>query len=468
MSLTAVLRFFFLSASDASWWTFFVVWVTRIITISFLLRSYIIPWALAQLSRHVRIRSMSLRSIRGLYICRGNRTMRIDRLSYTVDDGWGLVVEGLKVEVRTRDKFSFPRPTHRRSLTLERISQLERAFWNGLSSVYSVFNPILRPIIRRQVVSLLRIGIRVLPRFTRHVTLEIQPFSITFPDASGATITSDLVRLHAGVQFFLRQTPPPYGPRRTETPVTRSYPSYSVGAWKNRFRASVKRSVDTVLDETEGKATLSLHVNNVSCFTPTTNGRGETRFWEHSLTSIKTISDTIFSIPQAIEAAVSLSFDPKDRRVDTHSLSASLGVTKSEVEMNALLSLLSQIKKQASQDDVGPSSAFAYPLEPQSSPISSPLMSPTTLAPPWSSGYTQPSSPRSPFMDALSVRLSALTADCHLSLQIQRASRLSRRPAYPPCKKLAETRCNVSSIFHVNNFQLTHLGIDIFSTMCQG
>ncbi|KAF9055459.1 hypothetical protein BDZ89DRAFT_1056032 [Hymenopellis radicata] len=412
MSLTAIFRFLFISAPDASWWTFFVVWVARIITVSFLLRSYIIPWALAQLSRHVRIRSMSLRSIRGLYICRGNRTVRIDRLSYTVDDGWGLVVEGLKVEVRTRDKFSFPRPTHRRSLTLERISQLERAFWNGLSSIYSVFNP-LRPIIRREVVSVLRFAMRVLPRFTRHVTLEIQPFSITFPDASGATITSDLIRLHAGVQFFLRQTPPPYGPRRTEPRVSRSYPSYSIGAWKNRFRASVKRSVDTVLDETEGRATLSLRVNNVSCFTPTTNGR-----------------DTVFSIPQSIEAAVSLNFDPKDRRVDTHSLSASLGVTKCEIEMNALLALFSEIKRQASQDDDGPSSAFAFPRESQSSPIPSPLMSPTAPAPPWSSGYTQPSSPRSPFMKALS-----------------RASRLSRRPAYPPCKKLAETRCNAMISF---------------------
>lgn len=404
-SLFASLPALFISAPDASWWTWVVLWLIRLATLSFLLRTYIIPWALAHMNRRVRVRSISLRSIRGLYIRRGNYTVRIERLGYNMDslvDGWRIIVEGLLVEVRKSEKPPVALPRHRRSLTLHRISQLERGFWNALTFVHSMIGPMLRPIIRHWFISALHVIVRRIPQ---KVTLDIRPLSVVFPDASNATITSDLLRLDFNVNFFLRERRRTYGPRPTHPRVNGSHPSYSVGAWNNRFRASVSRSFNTVLEETEGKASITLHLRNIYGFAPTKFGRGT---FPTSLSSsiLLLTSETLFIIPGATESELSLRFVPRSRRIDTHSLSATLTTSKCEVELSPLLGLFQQLKRQTSAD----SEPFPLPFGSKPfSPMSSSMMSPISPRSPWSAAYSSSEdTPKSPVMKALSVSLQGM------------------------------------------------------------
>ena len=75
----------------------------RIISFSLLLRTYLGPWLLALMSDHIRVRSISLWSIRGLYIRKGNRTWRVERISYVWSSVQGrrlaLKIDGLNVHI---------------------------------------------------------------------------------------------------------------------------------------------------------------------------------------------------------------------------------------------------------------------------------------------------------------------------------------------------------------------------------
>src|SRR6202040_1574170 len=108
-----------------------IIWALRIVTLLFVLRNYIAPYVLALIAggiRSVRVRSISLRSIRGIYIRRGIQTWRIDRIgiSYGSTTGEGssrftVKIEGLRVEIgETGRAPSEPRISsqkHKRKLT---------------------------------------------------------------------------------------------------------------------------------------------------------------------------------------------------------------------------------------------------------------------------------------------------------------------------------------------------------------
>src|ERR1700732_481146 len=73
---------FVVSLHDCLWATT-IIWIVRIITLLIVLRNYVAPYVLARIAggiRSVRVRSISLRSIRGIYIRRGIQTWRVDRI----------------------------------------------------------------------------------------------------------------------------------------------------------------------------------------------------------------------------------------------------------------------------------------------------------------------------------------------------------------------------------------------------
>ena len=128
--------------SATSWWSILVIWVVAIASVSLLLRNHVFPWLLARLSKHLRVRSVSLWSIRGLYLRTATQTWRIDRIGYGWSNGFNVKLHGLSIEL------SSPQPTtpvtplrrHNRRLTLADLSPTPLVH-RALSELHSLFEP---------------------------------------------------------------------------------------------------------------------------------------------------------------------------------------------------------------------------------------------------------------------------------------------------------------------------------------
>lgn len=254
-------------------WVIMLLLVARFMTFGLLLRTYIIPWTLARMSRHVRVRSISLRSIRGLYLRRGRQTIRIERISYVwygFEIGITIKVEGLNVEVYQHDRTPAPRQSHRRSATVETISHVRRQFWNGLSALYAILDPVVRPVIRACVMSCLGVFVRWLPSITQQVTLEFQPATLIFPDAGNAKVSAETVYVHTNLKIanIRRDNHEKEHPTTSRDRMARLVKplraSYSVSAWKHRLGNSFRRSWNRVVEQTQGHAILSVHLTNIT------------------------------------------------------------------------------------------------------------------------------------------------------------------------------------------------------------
>jgi hypothetical protein len=152
-SFLYILRVLLLTRPDDVWWTTFSVWLVRLIAFSLLLRTYIVPWAVGRMSRHLRVRSISFRSIRGLYARAGAHILRADRISWTwsyVDGSRRITIQvhGLTLEVGSPAQRSVDR--QRRALTLADFapSPIAHRLWMLFSQLYSLVDPLLRPLAR--------------------------------------------------------------------------------------------------------------------------------------------------------------------------------------------------------------------------------------------------------------------------------------------------------------------------------
>jgi hypothetical protein len=230
----------------------------------------LIPWAFSVMSQHVRIRSISLWSIRGIYVRKGAKTFRVDRLSYSWSRANGLNVRlrGLSVEIGKEEAVETSPPFfgHTRRLTLADFApspmahRLRRLALNS----YNLLEPYLRPLIRTCVVACLRLFIRWLPHIVEGLTFDLQSTSLTFPELPGTQISAEQLSIHARLSFSQlgtvidtlnqHQTPRPIQARRL----------YGMTAWRKRLTASFQRSLDRAWGKAQGNAAVTLKLHNVA------------------------------------------------------------------------------------------------------------------------------------------------------------------------------------------------------------
>lgn len=245
-----------------------MLWVARIVTISLLLRTYIMPWGLTRISRHIRVRSVSFRSIRGLYIRRGTLTFRVERLGYTwhsTEESRRLTlkIEGFGLEIFRRVTAPPPRRMHKRSMTLAHLSNMEHRFWDFLSSMYASLDPFFRPFLRGFVVSAIRAIIRWLPRITEAVSVEIAGASVSFPGSPQPQINFANILVHTSLTFKQVEKPTSGQPRENHPHPVKVRKSYSMGAWRNRLSQGFRRSLHRALEKSEANAAMSLHFHDM-------------------------------------------------------------------------------------------------------------------------------------------------------------------------------------------------------------
>ena len=251
-------------------------WLVRIISFSLLLRTYLGPWLLALMSDHIRVRSISLWSIRGLYIRKGSCTYRVERISYVWSSVQGrrlaLKLDGLSVHIANGEgQTAQIHRRHKRNLTLADLnpSPLARYLWKFTSTLITILEPYLRPIIRTYVVGCLKIGIQWLPRITRAISFELQSTVITLADMPGTKIVAQEISLHTALALTqLEQTSGSGDVKPTPNRIDNRN-SLNMELWKKRLAESFHRSLDKAWGETRGTATLSLNIGNIIGTMPT-------------------------------------------------------------------------------------------------------------------------------------------------------------------------------------------------------
>lgn len=256
---------FLTTRENSPWTSTLLIWVVRLITVSVVLRTYVFPWVVTRLLRHVRVRSVSLRSIKGFYFRRGMFTCRVERITWSrtsLEESRRFTVklEGFGLEIFKR---TTPVPTEHFNERICRLSNfltLRRLLFDLLSSLYTSLDPVFRPLIRNLVVGCLRLIIRRLPVVAQALSFEIYPATISFPGASRPQIRLENVLLHTSLALdqmdaFTRS-------RREAVRLTRPRSTSNVSAWKDRMAQGFRRSLGRALEKVKGRAEISVTIQD--------------------------------------------------------------------------------------------------------------------------------------------------------------------------------------------------------------
>lgn len=259
---------------------FVVIWLLRLVTFSLLFRSVVGPTILRLVSRKLRVQSVSLRSIRGIYFRAGKGVLHIDRigLSYhrpsALDASrFSIRVEGFRLElVKTEGQRPARTPPSRRAShtnhpwlhtyipALLRVgSALRAVLWD----VYASLEPYVRPVLRAAVVHMLRLMIRALPILTQVVDLEVDSAIITSPVVAGAELVVRRAKIHTSIAFTQLDNSKATG--KLAPPPARAFHRRfaSVANFNTRLKNSFRRTWDIAWGSTQVEAALSLNVHEV-------------------------------------------------------------------------------------------------------------------------------------------------------------------------------------------------------------
>ncbi|KAF9464454.1 golgi-body localization protein domain-containing protein [Collybia nuda] len=418
----SLLRTLLLDTPEDAWWTSLLYWVIRLTTFSLLLRTYLIPWILSLVSRHIRVRSVSIWSIRGLYIRKGTRIYRVDRISYGWSKGKGINVRltGLNMEIgRSEPKVHSPTLRgHSRKLTLADFapSPMAYRFRELLSDCYSLVEPIFRPLIRTGVVACLRLVIRWLPYIIGSLAFDLQSTSFTFTEFPDAKIYVEGISFNAQLSFTQLEKVMDVVDNEKMPRSLAARRLTGMAAWKRRFTDSFQRSLDRAWGKAQGNASISLKfLNLVGSMHPRNSEVGDiTKF---------------LRLPGAVDFEASIGFNPREGSADTHSLRAVLDIGDCFVKLDTLYQLLECLKRNQppSPSSSGPSPAsFSIPNSPlvlSSTPSSVEIFPPNPSPPPLNSALVSPVSPTSPFLEVLTASM-----------------RPRRRYLHQPCTRLKDTK----------------------------
>jgi hypothetical protein len=198
--------------SHVSRWALTVIWIARLLTLALLLRTYIVPSAVRILSKRVRVRSVSLRSIRGLYLHAGKSIWTVERIKLGLR--WvseektmrmTVTVEGLKVEVVKRaQRPKLPRrKRHARMPTLADLSPspLLHYAWIGTTSLTSLLRRIIQPVTTKALVIVIRAIILALPTLTQVMEFRVDAGALIWPELGDMRLATHNAVLSTHIAF---------------------------------------------------------------------------------------------------------------------------------------------------------------------------------------------------------------------------------------------------------------------------
>ncbi|KAH8830496.1 golgi-body localization protein domain-containing protein [Flagelloscypha sp. PMI_526] len=379
---------------NASWWQIHLINLARLFTLAILLRTYIAPWILAHTSRHVRVRSISLRSVRGLYLSYSTLVLRIERITYSYTQSrFTLKFEGVGLQVRLKPQTGEGDEPPASPATQQRqqkmfwtrpfkplkylLGTLARAVWDNL-------DPIIRPILRYWAMTLVRNFILFLPRFLQAFFIDVSDVNITFPDISGLTLVCGNAYAHAEVNIthLAVQTGVQEGQQTLST----------FGSVRKSIGEGWKRTWNRVSSDLKGAAKLSIAFEKVDV-------------------RASNASDPILALPDALRLESSAKFIGW-HAVEPQSVELGLHIGASSLNVDELLGIWNKCKKMFdSTPQVRPRRSLTISLPSPKFPsreslrfnsITSPQVPEDALSP-TSGSVLSPKSPLSPFLGAISA-----------------------------------------------------------------
>ncbi|KAG2141789.1 golgi-body localization protein domain-containing protein [Suillus bovinus] len=363
-----------------SWFTL-VSSLAAVVVFLFVARAYIAPYVVMRFSNHLRVRSISLRSIRGLYFRRGNRTWHVERIGYSYrSSGEGkprgilLKIQGLRIDIEQLSREQPARSKHRRRITLVDLSPSPLALhlWSIMSTVYWVFDPIIRPIIRISVTSILNQVIHRIPTLTQALRLELESAVIAHTAIPDAQLVIEGAELDAHLTFSYLQVPVPHSDKHNGQGDYRpSAAALAMGAWKPRlamgFKRTWRRAWDSTLGQTKASLTFNLMVNKVI---------GDTPFHSHLG------GEPIIYLSDMAILSGAAQFSPRDGKIEAGSVEVTLRIPNIHVSIDrwqAILEIFDNLKTKNTRSP-------ASPL--QTSPVS--LQSPKLSSESSSASFNRP------------------------------------------------------------------------------
>jgi len=223
------------------------------------------------MSNRLRVRSISLRSIRGLRFRKGIQTWKVERVSYrwlSVDGSRRLAVkiEGLSLDIAKGLKGTNPTTKrHNRNLTLADLdpSPIARQLWRVFWAFTTFLEPYFRPFLRTYLIACLRLAIKWLPKLTQALSFDLLSCAVSFEEIPGTMLLAENVSLH--LALTLTQVAEVVVTDDVE-PILSSQEAGMIqnfGLWKKRLAEGFQRSLDTALKEIHGRVDLSLKISNL-------------------------------------------------------------------------------------------------------------------------------------------------------------------------------------------------------------
>ncbi|KAG9317415.1 hypothetical protein JVU11DRAFT_1614 [Chiua virens] len=340
-------------------WFLLASWPFGALLFLYISRVYLAPYVLMRFSSHIRVRSVSLRSIRGLYFRKGNRTWRIDRFVYSyrssTDDGPRRLcfrIEGFTLDIEPPPVPHPPPPrrTHRRGLTLADLSPSPLALhlWSLLSSLYVVFDPVVRPVIRLVVNAVLQQVIRFIPRLMETVQVDIDRAVVSYVGFPQLQLVVQKVTFESHVSFAQSPQLPPIRTRVPSSSQVLSARALAMGAWKSRLSHGFQRAWTRTWNDTLGRMTGSISydlvVREVHGFIPS-DGLVQLGISE---------SGTILHSPESFFITGSARFSPMDGTIEPCSIQNQIKVGDIRVNVDTLQRWLSHLKSVPENIPVSP------------------------------------------------------------------------------------------------------------------
>lgn len=300
--ILSALRLLIIARPDDAWWTFLLVWFIRFLTVSIVLRTYIVPWGLGLLFSRFRVRSVSLRSIRGVYFRQGRNVWHIDRigLSYhrpskTQASRLTVVVQGLKLAIAEPPNEPTPPPQkpaagHRRVPTLADFSPSPIAFKarQVIYAIYAGLEPHLRPLVRASIIFVLRALIRCLPALTQVLDFELVSAELSLAELPDVQFKLKELGISTKV-VFTQVEKVAFKPRLSSSrPLHRRHSRFlSMVDWKSRLSDNISRTWAGAWGDTRGTASLTIHLNDLSA----TQKSGSQRGWSLHISCLERFTD---------------------------------------------------------------------------------------------------------------------------------------------------------------------------------
>jgi len=270
-SLSNLASFLFLHTPDNALSTSLIIWLVRIITFSLVLRTYLGPWILALMSDRIRVRSISLRSIRGLYFRKGAHTWKVDRISYVFSSVQGsrrlaIKIDGASLHITQDDAQPvITKKRHNRNLTLADLnpSPIARYAWSVLSAIVGTLEPYFRPFIRTYVIACIRVAIQWLPKITSALSFDLKSITVTFAGLTETKLVAEGISLNTALAITYLEESKDLRFAQDLKAGPSLHSIQGVGMWKRRLADGFQRSLDKALGESRGTATMSLKIGHV-------------------------------------------------------------------------------------------------------------------------------------------------------------------------------------------------------------